>query len=141
MQAASAGVGAELKTLRQQRDGLEDQIQRLEASIARAKGKPVNAPGQTWMQCHMSSLTAHVAFRHILRLVTSPQLSPAPGVSPLPAGGVQCMACMVEYGSVVTACVPMQRARPSTAKGLMRSLTAWRSWKRLSTTSRSSVPR
>ncbi len=38
LQAASAGVGVELKTLRQQRDGLEDQIQRLEASIARAKG-------------------------------------------------------------------------------------------------------
>ena len=39
LQAASAGVGVELKTLRQQRDGLEDQIQRLEASIARAKGR------------------------------------------------------------------------------------------------------
>jgi hypothetical protein len=38
IQAASAGVGAELKTLRQQRDGLEDQIQRLEATIARSRG-------------------------------------------------------------------------------------------------------
>ena len=34
-------MGIELKTLRQQRDGLEDQIQRLEASIARAKGKSI----------------------------------------------------------------------------------------------------
>ena len=37
MQAATAGVGAELKALRQQRDALEDQIQRLEASILRAR--------------------------------------------------------------------------------------------------------
>ncbi|CAL8468745.1 g8285 [Coccomyxa elongata] len=36
IQAASVGVGTELKTLRQQRDGLEDQIQRVEASIARS---------------------------------------------------------------------------------------------------------
>lgn len=35
-QAATAGVGAELKALRQQRDALEDQIQRLEASLAHA---------------------------------------------------------------------------------------------------------
>lgn len=38
IQAASVGVGTELKTLRQQRDGLEDQIQRLEATIHRAQG-------------------------------------------------------------------------------------------------------
>ncbi len=38
IQTASVGVGTELKTLRQQRDGLEDQIQRLEASIARSHG-------------------------------------------------------------------------------------------------------
>ncbi len=38
IQAASVGVGCELKTLRQQRDGLEDQIQRLEATIARSRG-------------------------------------------------------------------------------------------------------
>ena len=37
------GVGTELKTLRQQRDGLEDQIQRLEASIARVKGMPASS--------------------------------------------------------------------------------------------------
>lgn len=35
-QAATAGVGQELKALRQQRDALEDQIQRLEASLAHA---------------------------------------------------------------------------------------------------------
>lgn len=45
-QAASSGVGQELKTLRQQRDGLEDQIQRLEASIARAKGMLIYTPVQ-----------------------------------------------------------------------------------------------
>ncbi|CAL5221480.1 g3680 [Coccomyxa viridis] len=46
IQAASAGVGVELKTLRQQRDGLEDQIQRLEATIARAKeGHAIHSKG------------------------------------------------------------------------------------------------
>lgn len=42
IQAASVGVGSELKTLRQQRDGLEDQIQRLEATIARSHGQSVS---------------------------------------------------------------------------------------------------
>jgi hypothetical protein len=39
-------VGQELKTLRQQRDGLEDQIQRLEASILRVKGMLIYMPVQ-----------------------------------------------------------------------------------------------
>jgi hypothetical protein len=39
IQAVSVGVGTELRTLRQQRDGLEDQIQRLEATIKRARGE------------------------------------------------------------------------------------------------------
>ena len=39
-------MGQELKTLRQQRDGLEDQIQRLEASIVRVKGMLIYMPVQ-----------------------------------------------------------------------------------------------
>lgn len=48
IQAASIGVGSELKTLRQQRDGLEDQIQRLEGALARSRGA-----------CRCSSLQLH----------------------------------------------------------------------------------
>ena len=61
LQAASAGVGVELKTLRQQRDGLEDQIQRLEATIARAKGKPL--PQRS---CNVSAATVGIFRCHTL---------------------------------------------------------------------------